>query len=154
ASSPRRRSSPRTAPSRIRPNCGQMCWPRPELMATEVLMPALSPTMTEGKIARWLKAEGESVSPGDLLAESATDKARIAMAPAADGGLPKIVLPEGTDHVAVNTPIALLAANGAAPASARVASAVETRSRPSGPAAPGAAAGRPSAEPEYRGATR
>src|SRR6516225_671033 len=61
-------------------------------MATEVLMPALSPTMTEGKIARWLKSEGESVRAGDVLAE--------------------IVIPEGTEHVAVNTPIAVIAGNG------------------------------------------
>src|SRR6516164_795512 len=61
-------------------------------MATEVLMPALSPTMTEGKIARWLKTEGEPVRAGGVLA--------------------RIVIPEGTEHVAVNTPIAVIAGNG------------------------------------------
>src|SRR5215469_12384065 len=81
-------------------------------MATEVLMPALSPTMTEGKIARWLKEEGERVNAGEVLAEIETDKATMAMEAADDGVLSKIVIPEGTEHVAVNTPIALIASNG------------------------------------------
>src|SRR5579875_2422315 len=81
-------------------------------MATEVLMPALSPTMTEGKIARWLKSEGETVRPGDVLAEIETDKATMEVEAVDEGVLAKIVIPEGTDHVAVNTPIALIASNG------------------------------------------
>src|SRR5487761_750346 len=81
-------------------------------MTTEVLMPALSPTMTEGKIARWLKSEGETVHPGDLLAEIETDKATMEFEAVDEGVLAKIVIPEGTDHVAVNTPIALIAGNG------------------------------------------
>ena len=81
-------------------------------MATEVLMPALSPTMTEGKIARWLKNEGEPVRAGDVLAEIETDKATMEVEAVDEGVLAKIVIPEGTDHVAVNTPIAVIAGNG------------------------------------------
>src|SRR5437868_5647346 len=81
-------------------------------MATEVLMPALSPTMTEGKIARWLKSEGESVRAGDVLAEIETDKATMEVEAIDEGVLSKIVIPEGTEHVAVNTPIAVIAING------------------------------------------
>src|SRR5438270_10566555 len=81
-------------------------------MAAEVLMPALSPTMTEGKIARWVKSEGEAVRAGDVLAEIETDKATMEVEAVDEGVLAKIVIPEGTDHVAVNTPIALIAENG------------------------------------------
>src|SRR6266849_5085931 len=81
-------------------------------MAAEVLMPALSPTMTEGKIARWVKSEGEPVRAGDVLAEIETDKATMEVEAVDEGVLAKIVIPEGTDHVAVNTPIALIAENG------------------------------------------
>jgi pyruvate dehydrogenase E1 component beta subunit len=134
-------------------------------MATEVLMPALSPTMTEGKIARWLKQEGEPVSAGDVLAEIETDKATMEVEAVDEGVLSKIVVPEGTEHIAVNTPIALIAVNGEAE-SARPAlrppptaksepspSAPAARSQP--PAMPAPAPERPpAAEPEYRGATR
>src|SRR5215470_17073452 len=78
----------------------------------EVLMPALSPTMTEGKIARWVKSEGETVRAGDVLAEIETDKATMEVEAVDEGVLAKIVIPEGTDHVAVNTRIALIAENG------------------------------------------
>src|SRR5438132_9626494 len=81
-------------------------------MASEVLMPALSPTMTEGKIARWVKSEGEPVRAGDVLAEIETDKATMEVEAVDEGVLAKIVIPEGTDHVAVNTPIALITENG------------------------------------------
>src|SRR5229473_5930946 len=81
-------------------------------MAIEVLMPALSPTMTEGKIARWLKSEGEPVRAGDVLAEIETDKATMEVEAIDEGVLARIVIPEGTEHVAVNTPIALIAGNG------------------------------------------
>src|SRR5215831_5370327 len=81
-------------------------------MTTEVLMPALSPTMTEGKIARWLKTEGEPVRAGDVLAEIETDKATMEVEAVDEGVLARIVIPEGTEHVAVNTPIALIAGNG------------------------------------------
>src|SRR5215207_9587066 len=111
-------------------------------MATEVLMPALSPTMTEGKIARWVKSEGDTVRAGDVLAEIETDKATMEVEAVDEGVLAKIVIPEGTDHVAVNTPIALIAENGedvekadAAPPPASI-SAFGPRSgaEPSGPA--------------------
>src|SRR5947209_10912477 len=81
-------------------------------MASEVLMPALSPTMTEGKIARWVKNVGEPVHAGDVLAEIETDKATMEVEAVDEGVLAKIVIPEGTDHVAVNTPIAVIAENG------------------------------------------
>src|SRR5512132_1192769 len=81
-------------------------------MATQVLMPALSPTMTEGKIARWIKSEGDAVRAGDVLAEIETDKATMEVEAVDEGVLAKIVIPEGTDHVAVNTPIAVIAENG------------------------------------------
>src|SRR5205814_3340212 len=81
-------------------------------MASEVLMPALSPTMTEGKIARWVKSEGEPVRAGDVLAEIETDKATMEVEAIDEGVLAKIVIPEGTEHVAVNTPIAVIAADG------------------------------------------
>ena len=83
-------------------------------MATEVLMPALSPTMTEGKIARWLKREGDAVHSGDVLAEIETDKATMEVEAVDEGVLAKIVIPEGTDHIAVNTPIAVIAGDGEA----------------------------------------
>src|SRR5579863_9201223 len=81
-------------------------------MTSEVLMPALSPTMTEGKIARWVKSEGDTVRAGDVLAEIETDKATMEVEAVDEGVLAKIVIPEGTDHVAVNTPIALITENG------------------------------------------
>src|SRR5579862_2855400 len=81
-------------------------------MSTDVLMPALSPTMTEGKIARWLKSEGDHVAPGDVIAEIETDKATMEVEAVDEGILAKIVIPEGTEHVAVNTPIAVIASNG------------------------------------------
>src|SRR5438067_2609579 len=81
-------------------------------MASEVLMPALSPTMTEGKIARWVKSVGEPVRAGDVLAEIETDKATMEVEAVDEGVLAKIVIPEGTDHVPINTPIAVIAENG------------------------------------------
>ncbi|MGK7866860.1 pyruvate dehydrogenase complex E1 component subunit beta [Falsiroseomonas sp. E2-1-a20] len=75
---------------------------------TQILMPALSPTMTEGKLARWLKAEGDSVKAGDVIAEIETDKATMEVEAVDEGTLTKILVPEGTDAVAVNTPIAEL----------------------------------------------
>jgi pyruvate dehydrogenase E1 component beta subunit len=68
--------------------------------------------MTEGKIARWLKSEGEPVRAGDVLAEIETDKATMEFEAVDEGVLARIVVPEGTDHVAVNTPIAVIAGNG------------------------------------------
>ncbi|HXG78075.1 MAG TPA: pyruvate dehydrogenase complex E1 component subunit beta [Methyloceanibacter sp.] len=81
-------------------------------MPTEILMPALSPTMEEGKLAKWLVREGDRVRPGDVIAEIETDKATMEVEAADEGRLGKILVPEGTEHVAVNRPIALLYADG------------------------------------------
>jgi pyruvate dehydrogenase E2 component (dihydrolipoamide acetyltransferase) len=79
-------------------------------MATNILMPALSPTMTEGKLSRWLKKEGDEVKSGDLLAEIETDKATMEVEAVDEGFVAKIVVPEGTEGVAVNAVIAILTA--------------------------------------------
>ncbi|MDQ2802366.1 MAG: biotin/lipoyl-binding protein, partial [Pseudomonadota bacterium] len=81
-------------------------------MTTQVLMPALSPTMTEGKLARWLKRVGEEVKAGDVIAEIETDKATMEVEAVDEGKLAKILVDEGTEGIAVNTPIAVLAENG------------------------------------------
>jgi pyruvate dehydrogenase E1 component beta subunit len=78
-------------------------------MPVEILMPALSPTMTEGKIAKWLKREGDTIRSGDVLAEIETDKATMEVEAVDEGTLAKILIGDGTDHVAVNTPIGLIA---------------------------------------------
>ena len=78
-------------------------------MPIEVLMPALSPTMTEGKIAKWHKQPGDKVKAGDILAEIETDKATMEMEAVDEGTFAKIIVPEGTEHVAVNLPIAVIA---------------------------------------------
>jgi pyruvate dehydrogenase E1 component beta subunit len=83
-------------------------------MATQILMPALSPTMTEGKLARWLKTVGDKIRPGDVLAEIETDKATMEVEAVDEGTLANILVPEGTEGVAVNTPIAVLTMNGEA----------------------------------------
>jgi pyruvate dehydrogenase E1 component beta subunit len=81
-------------------------------MATQILMPALSPTMTEGKLARWLKGVGDDVRAGDVIAEIETDKATMEVEAVDEGKLARILVDEGTEGVAVNTPIAVLSANG------------------------------------------
>jgi pyruvate dehydrogenase E1 component beta subunit len=106
-------------------------------MASEVLMPALSPTMTEGKIARWVKSEGDTVRAGDVLAEIETDKATMEVEAVDEGVLAKIVIPEGTDHVAVNTPIALIAEDGEDVAEADTARPAAAGSIPRSGAGPG-----------------
>ena len=77
-------------------------------MSTNILMPALSPTMTEGKLARWLKKEGDEVKSGDVLAEIETDKATMEVEAVDEGFLAKIVVPDDTEGVAVNAVIAIL----------------------------------------------
>jgi pyruvate dehydrogenase E2 component (dihydrolipoamide acetyltransferase) len=77
-------------------------------MSTNILMPALSPTMTEGKLSRWLKKEGEEVKSGDVLAEIETDKATMEVEAVDEGFLAKIVVPDGTEGVAVNAVIGVL----------------------------------------------
>jgi pyruvate dehydrogenase E1 component subunit beta len=81
-------------------------------MSTQILMPALSPTMTEGKLSRWLKNVGDEVHAGDVIAEIETDKATMEVEAVDEGKLAQILIDEGTEGVAVNTPIAVLAANG------------------------------------------
>src|SRR5579863_4470277 len=81
-------------------------------MPTEVLMPALSPTMERGNLAKWLKKEGDKVRSGDIIAEIETDKATMEVEAADEGTLGKILVPEGTADVAVNTPIAVILNEG------------------------------------------
>ncbi|PPB81314.1 pyruvate dehydrogenase E1 component beta subunit [Albidovulum inexpectatum] len=81
-------------------------------MATEILMPALSPTMEEGKIAKWLVKEGDTVTSGQIIAEIETDKATMEFEAVDEGVVGKILIPEGTEGVKVNTPIAILVEEG------------------------------------------
>ncbi len=81
-------------------------------MPTEILMPALSPTMEKGNLAKWLKKEGDKVKSGDVIAEIETDKATMEVEAADEGTLGKILVPEGTIDVAVNTPIAVILGEG------------------------------------------
>jgi pyruvate dehydrogenase E1 component beta subunit len=90
-------------------------------MATQILMPALSPTMTEGKLAKWLKAVGDDVKAGDVIAEIETDKATMEVEAVDEGKISEILIAEGTEGVAVNTPIAVLSVNGEAFTAAPVA---------------------------------
>jgi pyruvate dehydrogenase E2 component (dihydrolipoamide acetyltransferase) len=85
-------------------------------MPIPILMPALSPTMEQGKLAKWLKKEGEKVASGDAIAEIETDKATMEVEAVDEGVIGKIVIPEGTEGVAVNTPIAVLLSEGEDPA--------------------------------------
>ncbi len=81
-------------------------------MPTDILMPALSPTMEKGNLAKWLKKEGDTVKSGDIIAEIETDKATMEVEAADEGTLGKILVPEGTQDVAVNTPIAVILGEG------------------------------------------
>ncbi|HUI19373.1 MAG TPA: pyruvate dehydrogenase complex E1 component subunit beta [Alphaproteobacteria bacterium] len=133
-------------------------------MPTEVLMPALSPTMTEGKLAKWLKHEGDAVKAGDVLAEIETDKATMEIEAVDEGKLGRILVAEGSEGVAVNTPIAVILADGeraadigparasAAPAPAQAPPEAKAPAAPTLPEAPRAAPA--AAEPEYTGATK
>ncbi|WP_271947583.1 pyruvate dehydrogenase complex E1 component subunit beta [Ruegeria faecimaris] len=117
-------------------------------MATEILMPALSPTMEEGTLAKWLVKEGDTVSSGDIMAEIETDKATMEFEAVDEGIMGKILIAEGTEGVKVNTPIAILVEEGedasalpaAAPAAAATTeaapAAVEAPTPVSAPAAP------------------
>ena len=128
-------------------------------MPVEVLMPALSPTMTEGKLAKWLKNEGDTVKSGEVLAEIETDKATMEVEAVDEGVVGRILIAAGSEHVAVNTPIAVLLLEGegaealAAPA-ARPAPEAAPQAAPAVPvpaAAPAVAVA--VAEPEYTGPT-
>jgi pyruvate dehydrogenase E1 component beta subunit len=130
-------------------------------MTVQILMPALSPTMTEGTLAKWLKAEGDDVKAGDVIAEIETDKATMEVEAVDEGKLGKILVPAGTENVAVNTPIAFLLEEGeaaGAAASPPPAAAAETPKpaaetpKPAAAAAPAAPAAAPSpVEPEWSG---
>src|SRR5215472_9453121 len=121
-------------------------------MSTQILMPALSPTMTEGKLSRWLKNVGDDVRAGDVIAEIETDKATMEVEAVDEGKLSQILVDEGTEGVAVNTPIAVLAENGEdtsqapAPIAAAATPAAREQPAPSKPAA--APAQQPTAQAE------
>ncbi len=131
-------------------------------MSVEVLMPALSPTMTEGKIARWLKNEGDNVKSGDVLAEIETDKATMEVEAVDEGKLGKILVPGGTEAVKVNTPIAVILdegedassikASSAAPAAAPAVAKGETKEKAPASAAAAPQVARPAQE-DYSGET-
>ena len=122
-------------------------------MATEILMPALSPTMEEGTLAKWLVKEGDEVSSGDILAEIETDKATMEFEAVDEGTVGKLLVAEGTEGVKVNTPIAVMVSDGesaddvAAPAPVAAAEpAAEPEKAAAAPKAPVSAA---SVEPDY-----
>ena len=115
-------------------------------MPTEILMPALSPTMEEGTLAKWLVKEGDTVQSGDLLAEIETDKATMEFEAVDEGVIGKILIAEGTENVKVNTAIAVLLADGesasdmgSAPAAPTPAAAPDATAIPAAPATPVAA---------------
>src|SRR6266851_351198 len=81
-------------------------------MPIQVLMPALSPTMEKGNLAKWVKAVGDRIRSGDVLAEIETDKATMEVEATDEGTMGKILVPEGTADVAVNTPIAVILSDG------------------------------------------
>ena len=110
-------------------------------MPVQVLMPALSPTMTEGTLAKWLKKEGDTVDSGDVLAEIETDKATMELEAVDEGVLGRILVPEGTEGVAVNTPVAVILAEGEdASAIEEMDQAAPSPARPEAPPAPAAEA--------------
>ncbi len=108
-------------------------------MATNILMPALSPTMTEGTLARWLKKEGDQIKAGDVIAEIETDKATMEVEAVEEGVLGKILVDDGTEGVQVNAPIAVMVDEGEAVPSGAVPSAARGPA-PSTPPAPEASA--------------
>src|SRR6202040_1787329 len=106
-------------------------------MPIDILMPALSPTMEKGNLARWLKKEGDKIKPGDVLAEIETDKATMEVEAVDEGVLAKIVVPEGTADVPVNNVIGLIAGEG------EDAKSIASRPSPAREKAPGAAPAMP-----------
>jgi pyruvate dehydrogenase E1 component beta subunit len=131
-------------------------------MPIEVLMPALSPTMEKGNLAKWLKKVGDRVKSGDIIAEIETDKATMEVEAADEGTLGKILVPEGTVDVAVNTPIAVILSDGedksaiadskpapqAKPAPAAKAEKTESKPAPKSAPAPEAPAAHVAADPD------
>ncbi|HZP18650.1 MAG TPA: pyruvate dehydrogenase complex E1 component subunit beta [Bauldia sp.] len=119
-------------------------------MPIDILMPALSPTMEEGKLAKWLKKEGDKVKAGDVIAEIETDKATMEVEAVDEGTMARILVPEGSENVKVNTPIAVLAGDGesAAPSAGANGSSeakAEAPAKSGAPAAPQAAPAPPAA---------
>ena len=104
-------------------------------MAIELKMPALSPTMEQGTLAKWLKQEGDRIEPGDIIAEIETDKATMEFEAIDDGVLEKIVVPAGTEDVAVGAVIALIAADGEEPATTGAPESAETKEPAAAPQA-------------------
>jgi pyruvate dehydrogenase E1 component beta subunit len=119
-------------------------------MATEILMPALSPTMEEGTLAKWLVKEGDTVAAGDIMAEIETDKATMEFEAVDEGIVGKILIAEGTAGVKVNTPIAILVEEGesadAAPAAKAAPAAAAEAPAPAAAEAPAAAPATPKAD--------
>src|SRR5271165_7620704 len=109
----RRRNSRPKAPNPLLPNCTPTFSSRFR-MSLQILMPALSPTMEEGKLAKWLVKEGDAVHSGDILAEIETDKATMEFEAVDEGRIGKILVPAGTEGVKVNQPIAVLVQDGEA----------------------------------------
>jgi len=104
-------------------------------MPTQILMPALSPTMTEGNLAKWHKKEGDAVKAGDVLAEIETDKATMEFEAVDEGTLGRILVPEGTQHVQVNQPIAVILGDGESAADIKAAPAAKPTAAPAPKAA-------------------
>src|SRR5712691_10992416 len=121
-------------------------------MPIQVLMPALSPTMEKGNLAKWVKSEGDKVKAGDVIAEIETDKATMEVEAVDEGTLGKILIPEGTADVAVNTPIAMILADGEDVAALKDAGRAAPQQKKSAPATPPAEAkpAAPKAPPQAR----
>src|SRR5215210_8009342 len=115
-------------------------------MPIQVLMPALSPTMEKGNLAKWLKKEGEAIKSGDVIAEIETDKATMEVEATDEGTLGKILVAEGTQDVAVNTPIAVILNDGESASDIKAASAPATQQKAAESAPPAAEATGSSAE--------
>ncbi|HEY0571393.1 MAG TPA: biotin/lipoyl-containing protein, partial [Enterovirga sp.] len=122
-------------------------------MPVNILMPALSPTMEKGNLAKWLKKEGDSIKSGDVIAEIETDKATMEVEAVDEGVLAKITVPEGTNDVPVNQIIGLIAGEGEDPksvaASGGGASAPAAAPAPSAPSGQTGGGGEPAGEMSY-----
>src|ERR1044072_4471956 len=115
-------------------------------MPIQILMPALSPTMEKGNLSKWLKHEGDAVKAGDVIAEIETDKATMEVEAVDEGTLGKILVPEGTADVAVNTPIAVILGDGESESDIKAGAAPAAQQKaaePTPPAAPEAKAEAP-----------
>src|ERR1700727_1818429 len=112
-------------------------------MPINILMPALSPTMEKGNLAKWLKKEGDKVKSGDVIAEIETDKATMEVEAVDEGTIAKIVVPEGTQDVPVNDVIAILAGDGE-----------DVKAAGAGPTSPPKAEAKAEAKPEAKNETK